>query len=52
MSGWLKGSGDMAARVRAYDRATTALGPIDAWSPELRSATAFVLENRFPAALV
>lgn len=52
MAKWLKDSGEMAERVRKHDWAGTPLGPIEAWSPELKSAVAFVLENRFPAALV
>ena len=49
---WPPGGGEMAGRVREHDWTATPLGPIDTWSPELRFAAAFVLENRFPAALV
>ena len=51
-SAWPPGDDGMARRVREHDWKATPLGPIDTWSPELRSAATFVLENRFPAALV
>lgn len=42
----------MATRIRGHDWAATPLGPIAAWSPELRMAAAFVIENNFPSALI
>ncbi|WP_238193183.1 sensor histidine kinase [Methylobacterium frigidaeris] len=42
----------MAHRLHTHDWAATPLGPMEAWPAELRSAAAFVMENRFPAALV
>lgn len=44
--------GEMTQKVRRFDWSTTPLGPIESWPPELRTAAAFVLENRFPAALI
>ena len=42
----------MAAAVRAFDWSATPIGPIDQWSAELWSAASFVLESRFPMALL
>lgn len=41
----------MAARIEAFDWASTPLGPIEAWSASLRAIAAMVLESRFPMAL-
>ncbi len=41
----------MADTVRAFDWATTPLGPMADWSPGLSIAVAFVLEHPFPAVL-
>lgn len=49
---WPPGSSDMAARVRAFDWRATPLGAASTWSSEQRAAVAFVLDNRFPCALV
>lgn len=49
---WPPGEGPMASRVRDFDWSATSLGPVSAWSAELKSSVSFVLENRFPAALV
>ncbi|WP_404339049.1 sensor histidine kinase [Sphingomonas sp. MMS12-HWE2-04] len=46
------GAGAMGAAVFAYDWASTPLGRIETWPPELRSAVCLVLESRFPQALV
>ncbi len=42
----------MARRIRSHDWASTVLGPVEAWSSELRFAAAFVLDTSFPTALV
>ncbi|HXF15970.1 MAG TPA: PAS domain-containing protein [Burkholderiales bacterium] len=38
----------MAARVRAFDWATTALGPVEGWPQSLRIAVGICLHSRFP----
>ena len=35
---WPPGEGEMARRIRAFDWASTPLGPIDTWPPSLRSS--------------
>jgi len=40
--------GEMADRVRAFDWAATALGPMDSWPPALRLAVGMCLASRFP----
>jgi PAS domain S-box-containing protein len=52
LQAWPPGDSQMARLVRAHDWAATPLGAIETWPMELRSSAAFVLENRFPAALV
>jgi signal transduction histidine kinase/DNA-binding response OmpR family regulator len=41
----------MGARMRALDWAQTPLGPIESWSPTLKTMTRFLLVNRFPLLL-
>ncbi|MFK3736734.1 ATP-binding protein [Massilia sp. TN1-12] len=43
--------GEMAALIRAKDWSTTPFGPIDTWSPALRSAVSICLGSRFPMVL-
>ncbi|HEU0029537.1 MAG TPA: ATP-binding protein [Kofleriaceae bacterium] len=40
--------GEMGAAVRALDWSATPLGPVEQWSPTLRSAVSTCLESRFP----
>ena len=40
--------GDMAARCRAHDWASTALGPVSEWSNSLRTIVSTVLASRHP----
>jgi signal transduction histidine kinase len=42
------GAGEMAARCRAFDWASTPLGPISTWSESLRATVGIVLECRNP----
>jgi signal transduction histidine kinase len=42
------GSGEMAARCREFDWASTALGPVSSWSPSLRTTVSILLESRNP----
>ena len=44
---WLSGGGAMGERIRAQDWSNSALGPLDRWSPSLRTALGICLE--FPA---
>src|SRR5215470_3960359 len=48
---WLVGGGEMGARMRALDWSKTPLGPIESWSPTLKTMTRFLLVNRFPLLL-
>ena len=41
----------MAQRIRAMDWSATPLGPIDRWSPTLRTTVRLMLANRFPLLL-
>ena len=49
---FLTGDSAMVARIRAFDWGRTPIGDPDQWPPELIAAASFVLESRFPAALV
>ena len=48
---WLVGGGEMGAHMRALDWTQTPLGPIESWSPTLKTMTRFMLVNRFPLLL-
>ena len=48
---FLASGGEMGERIRSFDWAKTALGPIEAWSPALRMMVRFLLANRFPLLL-
>jgi signal transduction histidine kinase len=48
---WMRGNGEMAARMRSTDWSRTALGPVEFWSPTLRTIVNFLLANRFPQLL-
>jgi PAS domain S-box-containing protein len=48
---WLTGGGEMGALMRALDWSQTPLGPLDSWSPTLKTMTRFLLVNRFPILL-
>jgi signal transduction histidine kinase len=45
------GTGEMAARIQAFDWAKSPLGPMDTWSPALLTTLRIVLANRFPHVL-
>src|SRR5262249_35911687 len=45
------GDSEMAHRMRTFDWAATAIGPIASWSPTLRMMVPFLLANRFPLLL-
>lgn len=42
------GSSEMVARCRAFDWASTPLGPVSTWSRSLRTIVAIILESRHP----
>jgi hypothetical protein len=46
MNDWPLGDSDMAARVRAFDWAATSLGPIEAWSPRLKTLVDLLFDSR------
>ncbi|TQS46042.1 PP2C family protein-serine/threonine phosphatase [Cryptosporangium phraense] len=45
-------AGTLADAYRRVDWATTPLGPVDAWSPTLRSTLDLALNSRFPVTLI
>ena len=45
------GGGAMGDLIRSFDWAATPLGPIEQWSPGLRTTVGIVLNNRFPMLL-
>jgi len=45
------GGGEMGERIRNFDWGRTPLGPIESWSPALRTTTSILLANRFPMLL-
>lgn len=48
---WLRASGEMAERIRAFDWAVTPLGPIDHWPQSLRTLVGLMLAGAQPAYL-
>ena len=44
---WL-GSSEMARMIRGFDWSATPLGPLEDWSPSLRTSVAMCLHSRFP----
>lgn len=49
--GFLSGGGDMGARIRAYDWASTPLGDPATWPQSLQSALSICLNSSFPTAI-
>jgi signal transduction histidine kinase len=45
---FLAGDGEMALRTRSFDWSKTPLGPIEGWSPALRTTLQIILSSRFP----
>ena len=45
---FLDGAGEMRARIRAKNWSATPLGPVESWSPALKTMTSIMLANRFP----
>src|SRR5512145_3470486 len=48
---WLAGGGEMGARIRALDWASTPLGPLETWPQSLRSAVSILLPSKAQIAL-
>jgi PAS domain S-box-containing protein len=46
------GGGEMGERMRAFDWASTSLGPVEGWSQSLKSAVSICLTSRFPIVLM
>src|SRR5262245_61195310 len=44
--GWLRGGGEMGARIREFDWANTSLGPVETWPQGLRSAVSIMLPSK------
>ncbi|HET8843287.1 MAG TPA: hypothetical protein VFN35_17625, partial [Ktedonobacteraceae bacterium] len=42
------GGGEMGALMRAFDWAKTSIGPVEQWSPSLRTAVGILLHSRYP----
>lgn len=45
---YLDGGGEMAARIRAFDWASTAIGTPDNWSHSLLTTVSIILNSKFP----
>jgi signal transduction histidine kinase len=43
--------GEMGALIREFDWAATPIGPVESWSPALRTMVSILLANRFPLLL-
>ena len=48
---FLAGGGEMGELMRATDWSATPIGPVESWSPTLRTMVSFLLANRFPLLL-
>lgn len=46
--GFLRGGGEMGARMRAHDWSTSPLGPPGDWPPALRTVVGLMLGSKFP----
>ena len=44
----LAGGGEMGALMRAYDWASSPVGPVSAWPQSLRTAVSILLDSRYP----
>jgi hypothetical protein len=48
---WLTGGGEMGDLIRSFDWSQTDIGPIEGWSPTLKTIVKFLIANRFPLLL-
>ncbi len=46
------GAGEMRARMRAFDWASTPVGPVEKWSQSLKSTVKTLLASRYPMVLI
>lgn len=46
------GGGEMGALMRSHDWSQTPLGPVESWSPSLRTAVSMCLSSTFPISLL
>jgi PAS domain S-box-containing protein len=51
-AGFLKGDGETVSLIRAFDWASTALGPLEDWPQSLKTATALVLLSPVPIVML
>jgi PAS domain S-box-containing protein len=49
---FLRGDSDLAALIRDFDWAGTALGPIESWTPSLRAIVAMIINSQVPMVLL
>ncbi|URL58432.1 response regulator [Luteibacter flocculans] len=49
---WLKGGGEMGALIRAFDWASTDVGPLEQWPAALRTVTSLLLLSPVPIVLL
>ena len=49
---FLKGAGEMVNRIRAYDWASTPLGPIEGWPQSLKTATGLIVQSPVPMVML
>ncbi|MDX3909960.1 MAG: PAS domain S-box protein [Sphingobium sp.] len=50
--GFLVGGGELSRRIADFDWAATSIGPIDGWSPSLRTVVGFVLRSHVAMAVM
>ena len=48
---WLPPAGEMANRIRSFDWSASSIGPVESWSPALRTILRIMLSNPFPMLL-
>jgi PAS domain S-box-containing protein len=49
---FLKGAGEMVNRIRAYDWASTPLGPLEGWPQSLKTATGLIVQSPVPMVML
>ncbi len=49
---FLKGAGEMVNRIRAYDWASTPLGPIEGWPQSLKTTTGLIVQSPVPMVML
>jgi PAS domain S-box-containing protein len=51
-AGFLRGGGELAALIEAFDWSSTPLGPISAWPRSLKTATSIVIHSPLPIVML